>query len=366
MQKYKNIIRLVNILSILLFSCNSDESNENGNGSTNYSELNIPVSESWNISSQDPVISLGDTINNAQWNFPSVIFENEKFIMFLSANVGDFGEEVVPFRAGSSNGSNWDIHKNSLLASDRDPTSIDFNGIESPTVVRFNGLYHMYYTAVPQNIVGSVSIGHATSENGIDWMKDQNNPVLAPSGEIADWNGIRVAEPGAVVVNNKLFLYFATESASGSDSIPANTSSIGLSISSDGYQFGPQQQILTVELPYSYADGFTGYGSPAAIYYNENVHLFYDVFYYNENENISLARVALHHASSADGVVDWIQDQEAIFTRNMFSWGKREIRAPTAVVRGNLLHLWFGGDDLISDNSRWGIGYATTNLDYLE
>ncbi len=366
MPKYSNIIRLLSTLSIVFFSCKSDENNKNDNGSTNYTELNIPVSESWNIPSRNPVISLGDTINNAQWNSPSVIFENGKFIMFLSANVGDFGEEVVPFRAESNNGSNWNIYKNSLLASDRDPVSIDFSGIESPSVVKFNGLYHMYYTAVPQTIVGSVSIGHATSENGIDWMKDQNNPVLEPSGEIADWNGIGVAEPGAVVVNNKLFLYFAAESAGGRDSIPANTSSIGLSVSSDGYQFGPQQKILTIGLPYSYADGFTGYGSPAALFYNGNVHLFYDVFYYNENENISLSRVALHHATSSNGMIDWVQDQEAIFTRDMFLWGKREIRAPAAVVYGNMVHLWFGGDDLITDNSRWGIGYATTNLDYLE
>lgn len=348
-------------LSIALFSCGKDTA-ENGD---TYSTLHIPVSEQWSIVSENPVISFGDSINNAKWNSPSVIYENGKYIMYLTSNVGDFGEEIVPFRAESGDGIQWHINKTPLLARGTDPTAIDFNGIESPTVVYFNGNYHMYYTVMPQDVIGSTSIGHATSEDGIDWVKDQNNPVLEPTGETANWNGIKVSGPGAVVYDGKIYLYFSAQGAFQDENIPANRASIGLAISTDGFSFEQQKEVLSLDMPYSTVAGFTGYGAPSAFIYENKVHLFYDVSYYNEDENISLVRVAIHYASSTDGETNWQQDSRAVFTRDRFAWAKREIREPSVVIIQNKVHLWFGGDDLIRSNSLWGIGLATAGTDVL-
>lgn len=356
-----NCIIVLLFLSVTLISCDED-TEENGD---TYSNLDIPVSEQWDIVSENPVISFGDSINNAKWNAPSVLYENGKYIMYLTSNVGDFGEEVVPFRAESDDGIQWHINKTPVLARGADPSAIDFNGIESPSVVYFNGSYHMYYTVIPQDVIGSTSIGHATSENGIDWMKNQNNPVLEPTGEISDWNGIQVSEPGAVVYDGKIYLYFSAQGAFEDENIPANRASIGLAISTDGFSFEQQKEVLSLDMPYSLEDGFTGYGAPSAFIYENNMYLFYDVFYYNEDENISLVRVAIHHASSTDGETNWKQNSTAVFTRDMFTWAKREIREPSVVVLQNEVHLWFGGDDLITGNSFWGIGLATANTDVL-
>jgi predicted GH43/DUF377 family glycosyl hydrolase len=350
---------------ILLFTyCEGKD--ENGGDEPGYADINIPVSDAWSSFSGNPVISFGDSINNAQWNSPSVMMMDETYVMYLTANLGDFGENVVPFRAVSTNGTQWNINETPLLGKGDSPTAIDFNGIESPTVVKFNGQYHMYYTVVPQDVIGSRAIGHATSDNGIDWVKDPNNPVLKPTGETSDWNGIQVAEPGAVVFNNKIYLYFAGQAASPDSGIPANSSSIGLSMSADGFTFEQQQKVLSLGLPYLEEEGFTGYGSPSPLVYNNNMHLFYDVFFYNEDENISHVRVALHHAFSMDGINNWSEDDQAVFIRDSFDWSRREIRAPSAIINQNTIHLWFAGDDFISDNNLWGVGYGAANIDFLD
>jgi hypothetical protein len=62
---------------------------------------------------------------------------------------------------------------------------------------------------VRSGLSGPMAIGHATSPDGIAWTKDPRNPVLRPSGHRRDFNGLQVAEPGAVVVRDKVYLYFA-------------------------------------------------------------------------------------------------------------------------------------------------------------
>lgn len=351
------------LLIITFISC---DKNNGDNGDKFYTRLNIPVSKSWIAHSGNPVVSFGDTIVNSKWDSPSVIFENGQYWMYMTGTLGDFGEDIVPFRANSDDGIQWNIRKTPVLAKGNVPTDIDFNGIESPSVVKFNGTYHMYYTVVPQDIIGSRSIGHATSNDGINWTKDPENPILEPTGNVMDWNGIQVAEPGAVVFDNTVFLYFSGQGSSPDDTIPANQASIGVSVSEDGFTFNGQQKALSMEMPYSFEDGFTGYGGPSALVFDDKVHLFFDVLYFNESENISLMRVALHHASSSNGTSGWQHDDQAIFTREQFVWARREIRAPSVLVNNNNLHLWFAGDDLIAGNEFWGIGYATSGIGVLD
>jgi len=82
--------------------------------------------------------------------------------------------------------------------------------------------------------------------------------------------------------------------------------------------------------------------------------------YYTGHGNGGLSGpLSIGHATSSDGIT-WTEDNAPIFIRGNFAWTKREIRSPTVINDGNLLKMWFAGDDVIV-NTIWGRGYATAN-----
>lgn len=74
--------------------------------------------------------------------------------------------------------------------------SWDAGAIGSMTVLNVNGVYHMYYEAWgirTQKIwdateYASLQIGHATSKDGIHWLKDPANPVISKGKDESDWD----------------------------------------------------------------------------------------------------------------------------------------------------------------------------------
>lgn len=113
--------------------------------------------------------------------------------MYLTGNFVSLGENVVPIRATSCDGINWDIDPTPLLSKGMNKEDFDYDKVETPSVIVFKGTYHMYYTAVHALPMEGLSIGHATSPYGITWTKVAEKPVLAPTGDLHDWNGAQVA-----------------------------------------------------------------------------------------------------------------------------------------------------------------------------
>ncbi len=317
-----------------------------GGGSSSSSQL-------WTASASNPVIVMGQAMAGAQWNDPSVLKEGSTYVMYLTANSDPApGTDVLPYRATSTDGITWSINTTALLSLGV-ATEFDEVGVETPSVIFFNSKYHMYYTGVPSGgLSGALAIGHATSDDGIIWTKDTGNPVLSPTGTIADWNGAQVAEPGAVVFNNNVYLFFTGVGLRSGGATPVAKQVIGLAISNDGSSFSAPAQVLEQSASYPANQDYVGYSTPSAIVYNNTIHLFHDV----AQDTTGWVQAAIRHASSADGYT-WVEDSNSIYTRSSFSWTAREIRSPTAINDGGMIKLWFAGDDYL-DNAVWGIGYA--------
>lgn len=311
----------------------------------------VGAQDSWIAFNGNPVISEGDAFSMAQWNDPTVIESGGTFTMYMTANsTGAYGVDVLPYLATSTDGTNWTINPTPLLALGMSG-SFDEIGVETPSVVFFGGEYHMYYTGVGiGGLGGPLSIGHATSPDGLTWTKDA--AVLNPSGTGSDWNGIQVAEPGAVVFNGTVYLYFAAIGFRPSGT-PLVKRTIGLATSANGYIFNAPTMVLEQSARYPAASGYSGYSTPSAFELNSQLHLVYDVV----EESAGFVQVALEHAVSADGLT-WTEDSAPIFTRSDFIWTDREIRSPFVLLDGSTLKMWFAGDDVIL-NALWGIGYAT-------
>jgi hypothetical protein len=324
---------------------------------------------------QKPVLEGGALREKAIWNDPCVLKEDDNFVMFLTTSLGDpFQPPVLPFRATSKDGTNWKLSPDQPILS---PEGTPFVSIETPSVVRFKGEYHLFYSGIyPAGQIPSMAIGHATSKDGISWSH-RPRPALKATGTVTDWNGFLVAEPAALVHNDQLYLYFTAMGArldkTGTKvAKPGQLQSIGLVISKDGKGFGLPKQLLTQGPAYPPSKNFVGYSTPFAFKAGGRVHLIYDVAVQLKGARPEWQQVALHHASSPTGTGAFTEDQQPLLTRNDFSWTSGEILAPSVLLVDNTLHLWFSGHvdyanlpDFINRGFKgpeFGIGHAKAAL----
>lgn len=233
----------------------------------------------------------------------------------------------------------------------------DHRAVETPSVVYFNGQYHMFYTGYPTTHTDSYSykIGHATSSDGVTWIKDASY-IIAPNDPYngtpnLTFNQWVSAEPAAVVFHNKIYLYFSAVGAN--VSVGTTLQVIGLTTSIDGATWtAPQSVLEPIESIYPRAT-WIGYSTPSVIVMNNQVHLYFDVV-----QAAPWKQLKIHHAASDDGVSGWAQDSVSIFSNTSFSWTSNEIRAPAMLLDGVNLMMWFAGDN----GSVLGIGQANCVL----
>jgi predicted GH43/DUF377 family glycosyl hydrolase len=308
---------------------------------------------------ENPVLTLTQP-NPGVWNDPSVLKVGDEYWMYATSasdTTGIWDGDVLPYLLKSNNGINWTLSSNApLLLSNTDTTAWDAAGIETPSVVLFNSIFHMYYTAVSfDHPYGQFAIGHATSVDGENWIRD--TIILAPSNIPADWMSYSVAEPGAVVYKDSIYLYFTGIGARLDTTYPAGKSVIGLAVSEDGFVFGAPHEVLSQGVQYPPSDGFYGYSTPNALAIDDTIHLYYDV----AQEIPDWTQVAIHHAYSANGITNFVEDQTSIFHKNDFEWTAREIRCPAVMLDSSEIKMWFGGDDYFNSGT-YGIGYASLNI----
>jgi hypothetical protein len=322
----------------------------------------------WQVSAGAPVIAAGSMRAKALWNDPSVVRDDAGYVMYLTSSTGaPFEPPVLPFRATSPDGLAWTLDPQGPLLQPVAP----YASIETPSVVRFAGRWHMFFTGIYTHAdPAPMAIGHAISDDGIHWRIDR--PVLiAATGRAGDWNGYLVAEPGAVVVGDTLLVYFSAVGARASGT-PPQMQTIGVARSTDGATFSAPVQVLEQGPLYPATQGYAGYSSPAAAVADGRVQLFYSVAHYTKGGDPEWQQVAIAHASSADGLTRFVEDAAPVLTRDSTAWTTGEVLAPAPLADGDTLRLWFAGHVRNRDlgpliargiaGPEFGIGLATRSL----
>ena len=78
-------------------------------------------------------------------------------------------------------------------------------GVGAPAAYVENGTVHLFYQTYGNREKDAIC--HATSRDGIQFVKDPTNPIFAPT---TDWCCGRAIDADVVAFDGKLFLYFAT------------------------------------------------------------------------------------------------------------------------------------------------------------
>jgi predicted GH43/DUF377 family glycosyl hydrolase len=179
---------------------------------------------------------------------PSVIRFGGRYLMYFS--LPPFGTELA--QANAPKGWNIGIAESTNLMDWKKvgellPAQVcDTNGLCAPGARVLNGKVHLFYQTYgnfPKD-----AICHAVSDDGINFKRDESNPVFHPTG---DWNNGRAIDAEVFPDGDRLLLYFATRDATG------KTQELGVASSPLNSDFSRKtwtqlcdQPILKPELPW--------------------------------------------------------------------------------------------------------------------
>ncbi len=305
----------------------------------------------------------GNFWTHTAFNDPCVIKNGDTYYMYLSRNTEDLytdgrAEPVSIFYATSKDGVEWDLKSNEILSLGT-ISEWDYNKTETPSVVMFKGKYHMYYSGGSQYApVVSYKIGHAVSSDGVTWSKDANNPILDKDSIPNPAAVLHVAEPGAVVIKNKIYLYYTVTSSRAVPNEPSAKMEIYLSTSDDGSSFSLPTKVLAQTSKYPANMGYLGYSTPSAIVVDSMIYLFYDVFYQTNNNINAYEQILLQGAGSSDGI-NFDEAPSPILERNSNSWTDREIRGGNLIYENGIVKMWFSGDNYeLNSSGDWSGGMS--------
>jgi predicted GH43/DUF377 family glycosyl hydrolase len=134
----------------------------------------------------------------------------------------------------------WKPYPNNPIIRPGDNGQWDSWAVMSMTVVRVGETFHLYYEGGLTGC-GDLQIGHATSTDGLDWVKDPGNPVLRP-GKNRDWDDGATWDPFVIYEDGLFKMWY------GGERIGHRDFQCGYAVSKDGTHFTKKGKISTFEV----------------------------------------------------------------------------------------------------------------------
>ncbi len=142
--------------------------------------------------------------NGSRNNFakdPAVIRLGDLYFLYYSVYEQFEGKDRFTVGiASSSDMEHWDIRGRLPITQE-----CEKNGIAAPGAYLEGGTVHLFYQTYGNGRHDSIC--HAVSTDGINFAKDETNPIFSPTD---DWCCGRAIDADVVAFEDKLFLYFAT------------------------------------------------------------------------------------------------------------------------------------------------------------
>ena len=181
-----------------------------GYDDTNLNQIGLATSPdgyAWTKEGSNPVLHVGAP---GSWeengvSRPKVILDGSTYKMWYTG-VDSSGVIQVGY-ATSPDGISWTKHPGNPVLAVGAASSWEDEDVTGPTVLKDNGTYQMWYAG---NAGSMFRIGHATSIDGIAWIKDPANPVLDVGG-VGEWDWLGIYSPDVVKVGDSYKLWYSGE-----------------------------------------------------------------------------------------------------------------------------------------------------------
>jgi len=254
----------------------------------------------------------------------TVMFHENIYKMWYEGD-GGFGYATSP------DGNVWtkDTLHNPVLEPGP-PGAWDHNAINHASVLFVNNTYHMWYSGVDAN--DDNQIGHATSSDGITWVKDSTNPVLSFINA-GLWDNQEIIHP-SVIWENGTFKMWYNGYGSGTQRILYATSPNG----SDWTRYYTHP-MLEPGTTGSWDDNELG---PLSVIHVNNV---YHMWYAGWN-SAAEPLFQIGYAKSYDGI-DWYKStgNPVLSPGGTTDWDSVMIAIPVVISENDSFRMWYGGYD---------------------
>jgi predicted GH43/DUF377 family glycosyl hydrolase len=195
-----------------------------------------PDGVTWTKLGDGPVLPRG---SGGAWDETSalnayVLYEDSTFKLWYT------GRGAQNFQIGyaeSMDGITWEKHTQNPVLSFGAPGELDADAVYGPCVLKYDSLYHMWYTGFLNN---TTRIFYAISDDGLSWTRYAGNPVL-DIGEPDEFDADDCANARVRLIGDTFHMWY-----SGYD---GSVQTIGYATSSDGLNWSkwPGNPILVVE-----------------------------------------------------------------------------------------------------------------------
>lgn len=129
---------------------------------------------------------------------PAVVKLSDRYYMYYSKNTPN-----APWRIGIAVSDDMELW--SVVGEIEPQAGCEENGICAPGAILSGDTLHLFYQTYGN--AERDAICHAVSKDGINFVRDDTNPIFRPTGA---WNCGRAIDADVIAFHGKLFLYFAT------------------------------------------------------------------------------------------------------------------------------------------------------------
>lgn len=132
---------------------------------------------------------------------PAVVHLGDKYFLYFSSFINEGDKKILMIGIASSR----DMEAWEFVGFIPRTQECEANGIGAPGAYLSDGVIHLFYQTYGN--WRRDAICHATSTDGVNFKKDETNPIFRPS---EDWCCGRAIDADVVAFGDRLYLYFAT------------------------------------------------------------------------------------------------------------------------------------------------------------
>lgn len=190
----------------------------------------------WNKYAGNPILDVSYTggwdslgVETASVIIDDLAPANERYKMWYAGQYFNSYRYDIGY-ATSPDGYAWTKHPSPVL-SVGNSSEWDNGFLEGPSVIKDGNTYKMWYCgydAIPDGngTDGHANIGYATSIDGINWVKDANNPIFTTG--LNSWDSVYVQDPHVLKQNGMYYMWY------GGNDVESYGQKVGYAWSADG------------------------------------------------------------------------------------------------------------------------------------